>query len=117
MKREEFSRYERLKVLMEDWATWCSGYRMKTGWPSRSIGMESGYVSSTFDDMMEGVEQEMMRSIDTAVDDLEPVYKAAVYRCYGLASVFRFPRGNYNDVVLLAHDELLLTLPRKGIAL
>lgn len=118
MIRDAFSRYERLKVIMEDWAHWCEGYRLKTGWPSRSIGMESGYgASSTFEDLCEESDQSVNRMIDAAVDDLEAGKKAAVYRCYGISSVFRFPRGNYNDLVIQAHDDLLESLPKKGVAI
>lgn len=116
MKREEFSRYERLKVIMEDWANWSKGYRMKIGWPSRSVGMESGYgASSTFDDLCEESDKSVNNMIDAAVDDLDAGKKAAVYRCYGIASVFRFPRGNYDELVINAHDDLLESLPKKGV--
>ena len=118
MNRDQFSQYERLKVVMEDWAHWCKGYMVNNGWPSRSVGVESGYGSScTFDDLCESVDREVNRKIDAAVDDLDAGKKAAVYRCYGLSSVFRFPRGNYDELVISAHDDLLASLPRKGVSI
>jgi len=115
MQREEFSRYERLKVIMEDWANWSKGYRQNIGWPSRSVGLESGYVSSTLDGMMDGVERRINESVDAAVNDLDPGHRAAIYRCYGLSSVFRFPRGNYENLLLESHDLLLVSINRKGV--
>lgn len=118
MNRDQFSQYERLKVVMEDWANWCKGYMVNNGWPSRSVGVESGYGSScTFDDLCDSVDREVNRKIDAAVDDLDEGKKAAVYRCYGLSSVFRFPRGNYDELVISAHDDLLASLPRKGVSI
>lgn len=113
MNRDQFSQYERLKVVMEDWAHWCKGYMVNNGWPSRSVGVESGYgCSCTFDDLCDSVDREVNRKIDAAVDDLDAGKKAAIYRCYGLSSV-----GNYDELVIAAHDDLLASLPRKGVSI
>lgn len=115
MKPNELQRLERLVMLLTDWADWMKGYRMRIGWPSRSVGMESGYVSKSFDDMAEESDNEMYRLIDTAVEDLEAGQKAALYRRYGVAAVFRFPRSNYETLLIESHETLLSTLPRKGV--
>ena len=118
MNRDQSCKYERLKVILEDWANWCKGYMVNNGWPSRSPCMESGYGSScSFDDLCDSVDREVNRKIDASVDDLEPGKKAAIYRCYGLSAVFRFPRGNYDELVISAHDDLLASLPRKGVSI
>lgn len=117
MQREEFSRYERLKVILEDWANWSKGYRQNIGWPSRAVGFESGYVSSTFDDMMDGVEKRINECVDSAINDLDAGHKAAIHRCYGISSVFRFPRGNYETLLLESHELLIVSINRKGVAI
>ena len=66
---------------------------------------------------MEGVEQSINRSVDTAVNDLEAGQMAAIFRCYGLCTVFLFPRGILDTLLIEAHDTLLVSLPRKGIAI
>ena len=62
------------------------------------------------------VEHEMCRMIDCVVSDLPPLHKAAIYRCYGISAVFRFPRENYAEILLDAHDILLVLLPKKGVS-
>lgn len=121
MNLNDLAIYERLVVVMQDWAEWVRGYRINNGFPSRSIGIESGYGSSkSFDDMIDDVENEMCRLIDTAVDDLTDTQRAAINRCYGLANVMRFRRGSdetktYEQLVVEAHETLLVTLPKKGV--
>ena len=112
----DLDKYERLVMLLKDWAHWMDGYQLKIGYPRKSLGIESGYVSSSFDDMVDSVESEMFRLIESAIDDLPVAYKAAINRCYGLCTVFRFPRLNYEDLLIAAHDELMKTLPKKGVA-
>lgn len=117
MSATDIRKYERLKMLMEDWANWMGGYRMKLGWHSRSIGIESGHVSKDFEEMLDDVESEMCRLIDAAVNDLSAGHHAAINRCYGVSAVFRFPRGNYETLLIEAHDLLIVSLPKKGVAI
>lgn len=116
MTPNDLDKYERLIIVMKDWADWVQGYRMNIGYPSKSVGMESGYVSASFDDMLDSAEHEMCRLIDAAVDDLPVTHKAAVNRCYGLCAAFRFPRLNYGNLLIEAHETLARTLPKKGVA-
>lgn len=101
--------------LMEDWADWQKGYRMKLGYPSRSCGLSSEAATS-FEDMCDSVDNETMRVVDGVVqEDLTPIERAAVLRRYGVAAVFRFPRDNYEDVLMRAHERLFVLLPKKGV--
>ena len=106
---------ERLKVILMDWANWQKGYKPNIGWRSRSIGLVSGYVSKTFDDMCDEADTAMYRNIDAAIGDLTAPQSAAINRCYGIASVFRFPRNNYQECLIEAHLILMKTLPAKGV--
>lgn len=100
--------------LMEDWADWQKGYRMKLGYPSRSCGLSTD-AATTFEDMCDSSDNEMMRVVDTVIqEDLEPIERAAILRRYGVAAVFRFPRDNYEEVLMRAHERLFVLLPKKG---
>ena len=112
-----FSSHDLLVVLLEDWAAWVRSYRMNIGWRSRSVGMESGYCSKDFDSMLSDVEDELFRKVDAAINDLPPAQCAAINRCYGICAVFRFPRMNYQQLLLEAHESLLVSVSKKGIAL
>ena len=55
--------------------------------------------------------------IESVIDDLDPAPRAAINRRYGICSVFRFPRNNYEQTLVLAHERLVIICKRKGIVL
>ena len=55
--------------LMEDWADWQKGYRLKLGYPSRSLTCYSE-SSQTFEDMCESVDSQTFATVDACVQDL-----------------------------------------------
>ena len=110
------SEVEALILLLEDWAQWQSSYRTKTGFNSRSAGFSCAGLS-TFEDMCHQSDNATMKTIDSAIDDLEPAQRAAINRKYGVCSVFRFPRNNFEDTLTLAHDRLVVICKRKGVVL
>jgi len=110
------SEVEALVLLLEDWAQWQSSYRPNTGFKSRSAGFSSLGLQS-FDDMCHQSDNATMKTIDSAIDDLEPAQRAAINRKYGVCSVFRFPRNNFEDTLVLAHDRLVVICKRNGVVL
>lgn len=113
----ELDRFARLRVILEDWAAWqsrYSGIKQSSG----SVCMSSGYESSkTFEDMLDDIENNIAQLVEAAIDDLQSGHRAAINRRYGITAVFRFPRGNYEDLLLQAHEILLITLPKKGVVI
>lgn len=106
---------EAVIVELEDWARWMHGYRMKLGFPSKSVGLESGYVSQTFEDMCDKEDSKRMIVVDCAVNDLEsPTLKAAIHHRY-LGTVIRFPRNNLPELLLEAHIAVHRNLRKRGI--
>lgn len=117
MNRDKFSQIDSLVRLLMDWADWQKGYRMKTNYPGRSAGFNpGGYVSKSFDEMAEENDCEICRLVDYAIDDLSPVHNAAIYRRY-LSALFRFERVSYVEALEAAHNQLLVSLPKKGVVL
>jgi hypothetical protein len=110
------SETEALVLLLEDWANWQSSYRPNTGFKSRSAGFSSLGLQS-FDDMCHQSDNATMRALDSAIDDLDPAPRAAINRKYGVCSVFCFPRDNFEQTLILAHDRLVIICKRKGIVL
>lgn len=117
MTPNDLDKYERLVSVMKDWAEWVKGYRIRIGYPSRSIGLVSHSLSDSFDDMLEAVENEMCRLIDTAINDLPDDQKESIHRCYGLTSFIRLKKESYERLIIQAHENLLKTLPKKGVAI
>lgn len=107
---------QRLKEVLQDWAEWNRGYRMRLGFPARAA-CGCGEAVRDSDDVRADADSAMFEAVDAAVDDLTPAQQAAVYRCYGLAAVYRFPRDNYPEQLEQAHDVLCRKLPRRGVEL
>lgn len=108
---------DRLQVLLEDWSDWMRGYSGINGYASHTPGLNSGHVSKGFDDLCDEVDGQVCKLIDSAVDDLPPGQGAAIHKRYGISAVFRFPRGNYADLLSEAHATLMVTLPKKGVVI
>jgi hypothetical protein len=109
--------YDQLFALLEGWARWQGGYRMRLGFPARSIGLCSN-ASKDWQDVADSIDHTTMKTIDAVIQDdgvLTHAERAAVLRRYGVAAVFRFPRDNYADLLVSAHQKLLDILPRKGV--
>ena len=106
---------DRMRARLDEWARWCERYHQGLGYPSRSAVCATGGVSQSFDDMCDAADASQCQTVDVCVHDLEPIERAAVMRCYGLASVFRFPRENYADVLDRAHTNLRTSFSRRGV--
>lgn len=114
---DDLRKIQSLVGLLESWANWQKGYRLKLSYPSKSAGFESGgYVSRTFDELAEESDSDICQLIDYAVSDLLPVQSAAIHKRY-LAAVFRFERANYPEALTEAHMTLICTLPKKGVVI
>lgn len=105
-------------VILEltDWARWMrkDTNTRHLGYPSRSLGMESGYISSTFDEMCETADLERVMVINSLVNDLVPAQRGAVEYKY-LRTSMRFPRNNYMELLLQAHFEVYIGMKKKGL--
>lgn len=107
-----------LVALLEDWASWQKGYRLKLGFPSCSAGFASvGSVSNESEPCLyeRAEDGAIMGTVDAVIQDLPPAQSAAILRRYGVAAVFRFPRDNYEQCLLEAHERLIVELPRNGV--
>ena len=113
----ELKQLHSLVSLLEEWANWQKGYRLKLSYPSKSSGFQSGgYVSRTFDEMAEESDSDICQLVDYAISDLIPVQSAAIHKRY-LAALFRFERVCYQEALTDAHVTLLSTLPKKGVVI
>ena len=92
----------RIKEIMLMWADWHRAGRSRLGYPSRAAVIATGGVNC-WDDIAEGVDTWICSETETAVNDLEPIQACAIHHCY-LHSVYRWPRGNYPEVLGVALD-------------
>lgn len=115
MEDNEYKMFQHLKHLMDEWAIWVRSYKTNLGWRSKTVGLESGYTSKSFEELFDGVELEVFKKIDAAVEDLSPQRRAAIKRCYGMSKSFPFER--YQEELISAHRELLGSLPKMGVVI
>lgn len=114
---DDLRKIQSLVGLLESWANWQKGYRLKLSYPSKSVGFEcGGYWPKSFEDLVDDNDSEICQLIDYAVSDLLPVQSAAIHKRY-LAAVFRFERANYPEALTEAHMTLICTLPKKGVVI
>lgn len=109
--------FEKVVFLLKDWAKWQSGYSPNIGYPVRVPMLATGGGSSTFEELLDHVDNQAMKAVDASVESLPPSQRAAINRCYGLCAVWRFPRANYTYEQALSdgHDTLMVSFKRKGI--
>lgn len=104
-------RLDRLHAIMSEWAQWMRAADLRIGYPAHSA-----LVRGAPGDAYERADAARMELIDAAVEDLsQPIYRAAVQRRYGVCAVWRFPRLNYEEVLMAALEELMVLLAKKGV--
>jgi hypothetical protein len=113
MGAPEVTQLERLESKLKDWAHWMEGYRPNLGSHSSTFQSTGGH---DFESLFSGVEKQVMKSIETAIDDLTPTQSAAIQSRY-LHVTWRFPRENYMEMLEKAHETLLVSLPRRNVIL
>jgi hypothetical protein len=101
---------------LKDWAHWMrkDTESRHLGYPSKSPGMQSGYVSMTFTEMCESSDIQRVLIINSLVNDLISAQKAAISHKY-LGTTIRFPRNNYANLLAEAHIEIYSGMKRKGL--
>lgn len=110
---KERARMDSAIGLLLDWADWQKGYSLKLGYPGRSAGISSGYVSQTFDEMCESADGERNRIVDSCVDELHPApLKAAILKRYLKLTV---EIRDYEHSLSEAHDVLMVAFKKKGV--
>lgn len=108
----ERARAEAVVRLLLDWADWMKGYHTKLGFGTKSAGLQSGFVSASFDEMCEQADYQRNEIVDSCVNDLPPNQSAAIHHRY-CASVYRM--RDYEGSLLDAHERLTVTLRSKGV--
>lgn len=110
---QDLARAEAVVGILKDWADSMKGRGNRLGYPAKSCGFQSGYVSATFEEMCRTADIERNRIVDTCIDDLaSPAHKAAIYSRY-LAAVFRM--RDYENALAQAHVELMQAFTKKGV--
>ena len=105
-------RMDRMREVMEDWAGWMRRDDSRIGFPGHSA-LVRGAPGCSY----ERAESGRAELVDAAVDDLEPIQRAAIQVRYKVCAVWRFPRLNYGEVLDKAHASLLGLLRKKGVDL
>lgn len=100
---------------LTDWASWMRNDKdmLRLWYPSRSAVLR-GSDSSSFDEMCEESDSQRRIIVNSIVDDLPASNKAAINRRY-LGVTVRFPRNNYEELLLDAHMIVYEEMGRRGL--
>lgn len=115
-KSENYTTQQWRNEYIAIWRAWHKRGEIKLGYPSRSIGLASGYVSKSFDEFCEELDKAIAHAMDSIIEEeLPPSQRAAMYHRY-LHAVFHFPRGNYQECLNQALEAISVAMKRKGFA-
>ena len=99
--------------ILQEWADWQHGYRMRLGYSPKSAGFQSGgVVGSGSEPDYSSVDHARFEIVDTCVDELPPDQRSAIHHRY-LCAVYRM--RDYALSLTAAHESLLRAFVRKGV--
>jgi hypothetical protein len=104
-----------LDNALRDWAEWSNTQNHRLWYPQKSVGFATGGINC-WDDLENQVDSYICNAVDTAIHDLQPIERAAIYTKY-IHAVYRFPRQNFEQIIENAEQNLLKALDKKGVAL
>lgn len=100
---------------LRNWARWMRHPGLKLGYPAKSCGIESGFVSGEdgFDILCEQADEQAAILINTIIDGLEPDEHAAINHAY-LHAVYRLK--SFEDSLERAAGRVWRGMLAKGLA-
>lgn len=105
----------RLAFHLENWRDWMrSGGTRELKGPDHAAGCVGGGYNNDFDSMCITADRQSAEIMDAMIQSLTAVQQAAIHHRY-LHAVFRFPRGNYAEALLLACTKLRAGMGARGL--
>ena len=106
---------DRLAFHLENWRDYMrTGGTRELKAPSGASGCVGGGYSNSFDDMVLHADRQAAEIMDAMIQSLTAVQQAAIHHRY-LHAVFRFPRDNYAESLLLACTKLRAGMSARGL--
>lgn len=104
----------RLEWHFDNWRRWMRKDDVTDGAPRKACGCVGGGYSQSFDDMVAAADVRCASIMDSLVNSLTPVERAAIYHEY-LYAVFRLPRAELAEMLLRARTRLACWLVVRGV--
>ena len=105
--------YSQVDIYLDTWKVWMSSQAHQLGYPSKSPGFHSGYVTKHMEDFYHELDTNIARAVDACLESMPPVQSAAIYHTY-LAAVFRFPRDNHLEALESAKSFIEVKMKQRG---
>lgn len=107
---------ERVEWHLRNWQTWMHRPALRLGMP-RKAAVGENYTSVDLDNEIayESLDDDLAERTNAVIDGLVPAQRMAIYKAYGMISVWRFPRDNFEAVLKLAKASVAVGLVRKGV--
>lgn len=104
----------RLEFHFDNWKRWMKKDDVTDGYPGKACGCVGGGYSQSFDDMVDAADVRCARIVDSVVNSLTPVERAAIYHEY-LYAVFRSGREDLKVVLDRARLRVAGWLVERGV--
>jgi hypothetical protein len=113
-QQTERARADAVIGLLEEWAAWQNGYKVRLGYPPKSAGFGGGRAVTDESSGADNAAADLARCeiVDRCIDDLADAFRAAIHHRY-LAAVFRM--RDYAGSLAEAHVLLSESFRRKGV--
>jgi hypothetical protein len=104
---------------LETWAAWKHAPDGPDGLPTEGcVGENYTSVDLDSDIAFEKLDSWIAMAVDAVVSDIgerHPTQRAALEQAYGIASLYRFPRENYDGLLAMAKAGVTVGLRRRGV--
>lgn len=108
-----FGAPDRVEWHLVNWAMWMKSGSAVDGY-GESTGVSSGGSSQHFEDMCDESDKRCAKITDTIIMDLSPAERGAISVAY-LHAVYRFPRGNFEELLRCAKNKVGIALNKRGV--
>ena len=95
------------------WSLWMNGGRIADGYPEHTAGLK-GFTHTDMDASYDSLDRWIAEVVSVCVEELPPAQWAAVHNRFGI-SMFRFPRGNEQELYLAAKLTLIPLLRKRNV--
>lgn len=104
----------KVKEALTAWAEWQRSDNLRLGYPSKSLMLSSGGGSSTFEDMIDTLDNSIAQAVEAILEGLSISQRMAVHH-YHLNAVYRSNRSNIEDDYSTALMVIEFQLRRRGL--
>jgi hypothetical protein len=107
----------RLEHFLSEWAYWMTKGGGVRGYGGQTPGFVNSRTSSSFEDLCDDMDKGINRTMDAVIRGLAQHEQDAIWKAYGVLSVWRYARLDSSKVLEDAKRNIADGLTKKGVPL